>query len=32
MIIQHLGSYGLQALLISVASMLGSAIGGWALL
>ena len=31
MIIQHLGSYGLQALLISVASMLGSAIGGWAL-
>lgn len=31
MIIQHLGNYGIQALLISVASMLGSAIGGWAL-
>ena len=31
MIIQHIGSYGLQALLIGVSCMLGSAIGGWAL-
>lgn len=31
MIIQHLWSYGAQALLISLASMLGSALGGWIL-
>lgn len=31
MIIKHLWSYSAQALLISVSSMLGSAIGGWLL-
>ena len=31
LIISHLWSYGSQALLICLASMLGSAIGGWVL-
>ena len=30
-LIHHLGSYGVQALVISLASMVGSALGGWLL-
>lgn len=31
MVVTHLGSYGVQALIISLAAMLGSAVGGWLL-
>lgn len=31
LVVTHLGNYGVQALIISVTAMLGSAIGGWLL-